>query len=373
MTDNTTMIIKYWGVRGSIPTPATTDDIRDKEIALLEGIIENGGIEKALGKALPSRTEIEQYLASLPLSVSGTYGGDTTCVEVQAQDSPLIIIDAGTGARRLGSKLIQRLFSKEGHLNPLNADETTKRDMHIFLTHYHWDHIQGIPFFDPIFVPGDAKVNAHFYGKTNIRVRVSEVLAGQQQFPNFPVEWQHMPCDKEYVDVPRFGNYSITLGKTTITSQELTHPDSVFAYAVQLNTERDGRPYSKKFVFATDNEHKDRPDPRLVNLARNADVLYYDSQYTPDEYQGGNPQAVTGALPKFDWGHSTYEWAVKNGLAANVKTVVMGHHEPKRNDFKIEELYGRANEFLENQLRLPENNGKKLDLLLAHQGMEHRL
>jgi ribonuclease BN (tRNA processing enzyme) len=190
------------------------------------------------------------------------------------------------------------------------------------------------------------------------------VLKGQQQYPNFPVVWDDMPCSKNYMELNRLHAVPFKIGELTVKYQELTHPDSVFSYRFEVN--------GKSFVCATDTEHKDVPDPRLVQLSRDADVLYYDSHYTPEEYIG-TPGSLTGAMPKFDWGHSTYEWAILNALAANVKTIVLGHHEPLRDDFGMEELKGRALTFKDRQLQLPENAGKKLDVVAGYQGLEQKL
>src|SRR3989338_222616 len=369
--ESTSMLIRYWGVRGSIPSPLNTKYVRQKEEALIRKIIEDGGTQKLFGDTNVGdaynleqvQEKIRQYLAGLPLSLSGTYGGDTTCLEVQVKDSPLIVIDAGTGARLLGG-MLSRLIFEGKNINPLNSDEATKRHIHLLFTHYHWDHIQGFPFFGPGFIPGDKNIKVHFYGKRDARKRLSEVLVGQQQYPNFPVEWIDMPCEKEYTELPRLDPRMIQIGNAVITYQELTHPDSVFAYAVEID--------GKKFVCASDTEHKDSPDPRLVRLARNADILYYDAQYTPEEYIG-TPGTLTGPVPKFDWGHSTYEWGIRNALAANVATLVLGHIEPMRDDFLIERLYERALDFKDAQLKLLENNGKRLEVVMAHQGLEQRL
>ncbi len=362
MNENPCLVIKYWGVRGSIPCPLLPEHIKAKQIALIQKIAQDGGIEKVFGKN-PSIEQMEEYLATLPVSISSTYGGDTTCFEIQAKNSPLIILDAGTGIRMLGRTLLARLFSDQ-NLNPLSTDMATQQDVHLFFTHYHWDHIQGFPFFAPAFVPGKKKVGIHFYGKRDARVELSEVLKGQQQFPNFPVIWEDMPCQKHYLELRRLNPRKIRLGEVEISYQELTHPDFVFAYRFEIA--------GKAFVCATDTEHKDCPDPRLVKLAQDADVLYYDAHYTPEEYRG-TPGVLTGAMNKFDWGHSTYEWAIKNALAANVKTVVLGHHEPLRDDFQLQELWERALSYTEKQLKLPQNSDKKLEVLLAYQGLEHKL
>ncbi|MBW2993569.1 MBL fold metallo-hydrolase [Candidatus Woesearchaeota archaeon] len=345
------MIIKYWGVRGSIPAPLTTEQIREKEQALIEQIITEGGTEKLFEPKIATevhnttKKKIKEYLENLPLHLSGTYGGNTTCIEIQARDSPLIMIDAGTGARALGDALLGRLFG-DGNLNPLNSNKETEKDIHLFFTHYHWDHLQGFPFFGPSFMD---KVKIHFYGKKDARKQLSDVLSGQQQYPNFPVEWHDLACEKEYDELGRLTSRALDIGNAKVTYQELTHPDSVFAYAIEVG--------EKKFVIATDTEHKDSPDPRLIKIARGADILYYDSQYTPEEYNDAK-------LPKFDWGHSTFEWAIKNAAAANIRTVVLGHHEPKRDDFKLSELRQRAIEF---------NQEDPRKIIMAYEGLEQKL
>ncbi len=376
MTEGLSMKVKYWGVRGSIPTPLTTEQIRAKQERLIRDIVSRGGIEGLFGvqsrrlikDQIPfdgpqndlTSEMIQAYLNGLPLSVSGTYGGDTTCVEIQVKDSPLIILDAGTGIRDLGNTLVRKLFTGE-NFNPLSTDETSKKQVHLLFSHYHWDHIQGVPFFTPAFIPG---VDINFYGKQSGRGKLNEVLAGQQEFPTFPVVWSDMACNKEYHELPRMGSGPIMIGKAKVTYAELDHPDGVISYAVEAG--------GKKFVFATDTEHRDIPDPLLVNLAKGANVLYYDSHYTPEEYRG-DKGTLTGTIPKLRWGHSTYEWAIRTALAADVKTVVLGHIEPLRGDFGVEDLYRRALIFKESELKLPGNRGKDLEVLMGFQGLEHRL
>ena len=158
------------GVESNVPTSAlthcskqkhSTTPLRQQQARVIEAIQRQGGIERLFGKDV-NETKVQEFLRNQPLSVSGTYGGDTTCLEVQARDSPLIMIDSGSGIRKLGKILIQRLFSDQ-NLNPLDSDLNRKREVHLFLTHYHWDHIQGFPFFDPAFISGDNKLKIYFY------------------------------------------------------------------------------------------------------------------------------------------------------------------------------------------------------------------
>jgi phosphoribosyl 1,2-cyclic phosphodiesterase len=361
MAEEPSMVIKYWGVRGSIPTSLVSKDIREKEIALIRKIQESGGITKLFGEEL-DQAKIDSFMDSLDFPVCNTYGGDTTCIEIQAKDSPLIIYDAGTGVRQLGNTLLGRLFSKEKNINPLNTNEDFKKSIHIFFSHYHWDHLQGFPFFGPGFLKENNRVDVQFYGKADARRRISQVLANQQQYPNFPVEFYDMPCvvnKKQYHQLGRMTPSPIKLGNAEICYAELDHPDKVFAYSIISN--------AKKFVGASDTEHRDKTDPDLIKLAMNADILYYDGQFLPEEYSG-----ETG-MHRFRWGHSTPMWAVLTGFAANVDTVVIGHHDPQRGDFKLKELDDRTQKYRDEIGALPENKGKHLNVVIAYQGLEQRL
>jgi len=365
------LVVKYWGVRGSIPTPLNARQLRKKQVELLAKVADNTELTEICEEAYQQGDDLDREAISKliekiddeGLALKGTYGGNTTCIEVQARNSPLIVIDAGTGIRELGNVLLGRIFSGE-NLNPLDEnvakDNASLRNMHLFFTHYHWDHLQGFPFFAPAFLPmPDKKLNINFYGKRDARENLSDVLIHQQQYPNFPVVWGDMPCGKYYHEMPRLESSTFQVGDAKVTYQELTHPDSVFAYRIELA--------GKSFVCATDTEHKDTVDPRLVKLAAGADILYYDAQYTPEEYIGEI------GVNKFDWGHSTYEWAVKNALAADVGTVVLGHHDPAHDDFMLDEIARRAKNFRDEQLSLPENKGKELGVIMAYDGLEQRI
>ena len=368
MTDTDSLVIKYWGVRGSVPAPLTSKEIKEKEQELIDSVriedIEEDYSRKVGDNCYLDGQKIVKHFGSgtNPSShLTRVYGGNTTCIEVQAKDSPLMIIDAGTGIRDLGNDLLGKLFSGK-NLNPLSSNEKTKKDIHLFFTHYHWDHLQGFPFFAPTFISGDKAVKINFYGKQDARQRLSEVLKGQQQYPNFPVEWEDIACDKEYRELGRMNPSPISLGKENpviIEYRELDHPDRSFGYSFEVN--------GKKFACATDTEHRDIVDPNVLFLAKDADVLYYDGQYTPEEYCG------KVGFPRVRWGHSTYEWGVKSALAANAKKLVLGHHEPARDDAGLKALEYRAEIFRDEQLELPENKDKKLEVEMAYEGLEQRL
>lgn len=262
------MRIKFWGVRGSIPTPG------------------------------PDTVE---------------FGGNTSCVEVRAGKA-ILIFDGGTGLRLLGKELVREM--------PLVA--------HIFFSHVHWDHIQGFPFFDPAFVPGNA---IHLYGGNNVSRTLEETLAGQMDHPSFPVHLTDMGAKMTFNDLAEGQVLEIDSGdggKAKITTGRGNHPNGVWAYRV----EHEGH----SVVYATDTEHYAITDPKLTKLAKGTDVLVYDAQYTPEEYAG---TAGKGGS-KVGWGHSTFEAATLLAQASGAHKLVLFHHDPMQNDAAVREKEKRA-------------------------------
>jgi phosphoribosyl 1,2-cyclic phosphodiesterase len=249
--------IRFWGVRGSCPSPGP----------------ETAGV-----------------------------GGNTSCVEVTA-GSTRFALDAGTGLRRLGAHLA--------------AKRSGPVDLTVLLSHVHWDHIQGLPFFGPVYAQGTRLVLAG--GNTGAVLR--DTLRRQMSAPTFPVDWNDVPASREYVEL-RDGACT-RFGDAEVRTARANHPDAVFAYRV----EHAGR----SIVYATDTEHYACVDPRLAALARGADVLVYDAQYLPEEY---------GA--KVGWGHSTYEAGAALARAAGVRKLVLFHHDPARSDEDVAGIEERA-------------------------------
>ncbi|MEZ4390912.1 MAG: MBL fold metallo-hydrolase [Polyangiales bacterium] len=248
--------IRFWGVRGSIATPGAD---------------------------------------------TARVGGNTSCVEVIAGGSRLIL-DAGTGLRALGDSL-------------LGGGDV---DVTLLLSHLHWDHIQGLPFFAPVYLPS-----------TRVRVvsgaasgRAEDALRAQMRPPAFPVDLDQLPADLRYESVRE--RQRIVAGDAEVFTARGNHPDPVYAYRV----EHGGR----SVVYATDTEHYRCVDPRLLSLARGADVLIYDAQYLPSEYSGESGPSRVG------WGHSTWEAAVELAQAADVGELLLFHHDPRRSDGAVEAL-----------------------------------
>jgi len=229
-------------------------------------------------------------------------GGNTSCVEVRAGDE-LIILDAGTGLAPLGHQL------------GANARAT------FFLSHFHWDHIQGFPFFRPAYVPGNAFT---LYGPEGIEA----TLRQQMQPPNFPVTLDAMRAELEFRSM-RAGE-TVRVGGADVRAAALNHPQGCFGYRINYA--------GMSLAYATDTEHvaPGTGDPGTLNLARGADVLIYDAQYTDDEYYGRCGPSRKG------WGHSTVTEACSLARAAGVRQLVLFHHDPMHDDDCIARLVQEA-------------------------------
>jgi ribonuclease BN (tRNA processing enzyme) len=237
-------------------------------------------------------------------------------VEVVAGETR-IALDAGTGLRKLGAQLFAD--SKERGKNV---------ELTVLLSHVHWDHIQGLPFFGPIFAPGTHLTLGGGATVTPLR----ETMRRQMSAPTFPVDWNDLPSTLEYLELRDGARLSI--GDAHVQVARANHPDAVFAYRV----EHGGR----AMVYATDTEHYSCVDPRLVNLSRGADVLVYDAQYLPEEYAGQAGPSRVG------WGHSTYEAAASLARAAGVGQLLLFHHDPMRTDDGVVAIEDRARGLFEN-------------------------
>ena len=250
---------KFWGVRGSIATP----------------VAENMG-----------------------------FGGNTPCVEVRLPSGEILIIDGGTGARQLGAKLMQ-----EADGSPLS--------LNFFLTHFHWDHIQGIPFFQPLYSPENTVT---FYAMTPPET-TAEILEGQMSIPYFPVEFKFLPAKRNFVSIL---DQEFHFGGTRLTSFALNHPQGCYRYRLQQD--------SCSFVFASDLEHGNPHFDRiLLEAAQGADVLVFDAQFTPEEYP----------LHR-GWGHSTWLEATRVAKQAGVKRLVLFHHAPAHSDADMRNILEQA-------------------------------
>jgi phosphoribosyl 1,2-cyclic phosphodiesterase len=292
------MKIELWGVRGSLPTPLTNQEYQSRVRDVLNRAIQLNVRED----------QIDDFLDSLPIYESHLFGGNTTCVTVTTNSGQLYILDAGTGIRPLGDKLLEEKKALgDGILN-------------ILLTHTHWDHIQGLPFFKPLYIEGNT---INFYSQMK---DLQERLDYQQKFRFFPVEFNKTASTKFFTQLKGEEVIEADDG-LQIDMMPLKHPGGSCAYRF--------RQQGKTFIFCTDVEIEgstvESYTPEYDSFFSEADLLIIDSQYTLDE-----------AFLKFDWGHTSYTMAVNCGIRWNVNKLVLTHHEPSYDDQKLAEIYSLA-------------------------------
>ncbi len=279
------MKVRFWGVRGSIPSPGPTTQ---------------------------------------------KYGGNTACIEIRVgDDDRLLIVDAGSGIRQLGNYLMVNDLPK----GPIKAD--------IFLSHTHWDHIMGYPFFTPIYIPG-TKLRVH--GPVSFEDDpLEDVVGGQMKYRYFPINLGELASEVEYVRLKE--DPRIDLGDGLILSTKLlNHPITALGYRFEYEgkvvcTCYDTEPFRNLFVTDPEDPNYDEAmayEGEEVAIEQNlaveeffkgADLLIYDAQYTDAEY-----------ISKINWGHTTMEYALTAANRAGVKKLAFFHHDPDRTDATLDEL-----------------------------------
>ena len=279
------MKVRFWGVRGSIPSPGATTQ---------------------------------------------KYGGNTACLEIRVGDRDrLIIVDAGSGIRSLGNSMMANDLPK----GPLQAD--------IFLSHTHWDHIMGFPFFTPIYIPG-SKLKVH--GPVSFEEDpLEEVVGGQMKYRYFPINLGELASDIEYIRLKE--DPAIDLGDgLNLTTKLLNHPITALGYRFDFAgksvcTCYDTEPFRNLFITDPDDPGYDEAmavEGEEVAAEQNlaveqffagTDLLIYDAQYTEAEYAN-----------RINWGHTTIEYAIAAAQRAGVKRLALFHHDPDRADARLDEL-----------------------------------
>jgi phosphoribosyl 1,2-cyclic phosphodiesterase len=259
-----TMEVVVWGARGSVPTPAA-DHVN--------------------------------------------VGGNTSCIEVRLAGGKTLIVDAGTGIRMLGLSLGR---SKESAHN-----------LHIFFTHFHWDHLQGLPYFDPLY----SRENTITFHSTRSTEELHRVLSGQMAYPYYPVPFDRAGAAIKFEQIHEA---AMRFGNAEIMSFAVHHPGGACGYRIDAGCAR--------LVHVPDHEHGDlEADARLIDVARGADVLIYDAQFTPEEY---------GA--HVGWGHSTWLEATRFANVAGVKQLVLFHHDPQHSDDDMQHIVEQARKHFPN-------------------------
>ncbi len=271
--DNYNIKVKFWGTRGSIPTPG-------------------------------------RYFLK--------YGGNTPCVEIRCGDT-IIILDAGTGIRELGASLLHEFGA-------------TPREYHILISHTHWDHIQGFPFFHMAYLPGN---RLSFYGGNSVSA-LEKLIYGQMEKEYFPVSVLELAST---VVFNTLADNPFYINDVKIYYTHLIHPSLSLGFRIEYK--------GKVVVYATDNEISDDPEIEMINernignLIKNADVLIADCQYTEEEYKN-----------KIGWGHTTINKAVEIGNRYNVKNLFAFHHDPVHTDEELEIIIDNAQKFVVPPMKL---------------------
>lgn len=311
------MEFKFYGVRGSCPTPITREEYKSKVLEVIrvgrETLSKNG-----------EQLSDEEIFDRLPSYLQQNIGGNTTCLSVTSKLGNRYIFDMGTGLRVLGNELASVLFSEEEDLN-----------LRIFMTHTHWDHIQGWPFFKPAYSP---KTNIEFYSCIpNLKAR----LELQQNEENFPVSFDMMASQKSFHNLEEYKEIEIEEFK--ITPFPLKHPGTCTGYRIAEG--------DQAILFTTDVEFReDEPYllDKIYNKVGKASILIIDAQYSSDE-----------ADMKLGWGHTSVKMAVKAGERLGVKKVFLTHFEPDHTDAVIREII---------QTDLKDYN-PKVEIILAREGL----
>ena len=311
------MVIRFWGVRGSIPTPLTPEQVQAKIVA---------AVERITPRDIASQDARTRFLATLPDWLFGSLGGNSPCVELETDNGNSFILDAGSGLR-------------EYAIHGKHPKDLVYR---IFMSHFHWDHIQGIPFFNPVFNP---KAKIELYSAFPDAERI---LSVQNSCPYFPpnCKWENIK-DRFHFHLLK-NHQSFLLNGVKISMIKMKHPGNSYTYSFEEN--------GKKIIFATDVEL--RPDDFDTSIEYNhffdeADILILDSQYNYDE-----------AERKKNWGHNIVFKAVDFANLYKVKKLYLFHHEPTYSDQKIYSILHAARWYAESSAN------KNLEIELAIEGQE---
>ena len=313
--------VRFWGTRGSLPVALTAAGLGDK----LRGVL-----RAARGQAIATDADIERLLGALPFALAGTYGGHSACVQIHGDGPDYLVCDMGSGLRPFGQAALAQRAGRA-------------QTFHVFMSHLHWDHIMGLPFFVPAFIPGNRVI---IYGSHR---ELEMALRRQQQPPSFPV-----------------GFDTVFEGRVEFRHLEPGVPHDIAGLRVSTMLQRHtGDSYGWRFeaqgkvlVYSTDSEHP-LADPahteRFVQFFSDADLVIFDAMYS----------LADAISVKADWGHSSNVVGVELCQLANVRHLCMTHHEPVFDDAAIEAMLAETR-------RLEEitRSGAPLRISAAYDGLD---
>ena len=317
------MKVRFWGTRGSLPAARTIGLIENKIFQALRA---------ARGRQLDSDEALLEFIRQeLPFNVRGTYGTCTSCVEVVGGDS-YVLCDAGTGLRDFGNKV---LADTAGRKQP--------QEFHLFLSHPHWDHIQGFPFFVPAYIPGN---RIHIYG---CHKELPQAFANQQQPLHFPVSLKEMQAEIIFHQLAPDTTYQIAGFYVRAMAQR--HPGGSYGYSFV----KDG----KKLVYSSDAEHKDDfvdEQYPFITFFSAADLVIFDAQYT----------LLDAIDTKENWGHSSNIVGVELAVRAGVQRLCLFHMEHTHDDEMLHAILEKTRDYQ----RIYSQGNRHMPIDLAYDGLE---
>lgn len=321
------MQVYFWGTRGSLPASITSQAIEAKIFKAVQA-----------SRAYPLETDeaIKTFIRDeLPFPVRGSYGGNTSCVELRGMEE-YVLCDAGTGLRDFGNAYMKTKMSGQK-----NLPDT----FHIFMSHPHWDHIQGFPFFTPAFLPGH---HIHIYGG---HADLEQIFIRQQDAPCFPVPLKAMRADIRFHKLDSGKAYDIAGINVACIKQN--HPGDSYGYRFLHK--------DKKVVYSTDSEHKEdaRDEQReFIAFFQNADLLIFDAQYS----------FLDAVDTKANWGHSSNLLGVEMATAAGVRRLCLFHNEHTFDDDALDQFLLDTRKYLTIM-----DGSSNLEIYLAYDGLEIEL
>jgi phosphoribosyl 1,2-cyclic phosphodiesterase len=316
-----TIRVHFWGTRGSLPAPLGAAAVRAKMRTALIA---------ARGRALATEAAVDEFIdRELAFSVRGTFGGNTSCVEIATGGEEYLLCDLGSGVREFGN----RVMAQHG--------PAKKHCFNIVLSHVHWDHIMGFPFFTPAYIPGNV-IRIH-----GCHAVLREALLRQQSDPCFPVHLGSLGATIEFIELTPGVEHQIAGFRVTPIKQ--FHAGDSYGYRFSGG--------GKTIVYSTDCEHKGSIDADypFVGFFRDADLLIFDAMYS----------LADSISVKEDWGHSSNIVAVELAQMARVKRLVLFHHEPVFDDSMIEAVFGETKRFEE-----VSRDGHAVEVISAYDGLE---
>ena len=313
--------VRFWGTRGSLPVALTASGVRDKVRAAVRG---------ASGRSFLSDDELNRYVDGLEFPVAGTYGGHTACVELETGSGEYVLCDLGSGARPFAQAAVTR--------HGADAPQT----YHVFLSHLHWDHIMGMPFFVPAYMEGNV---IRIYGG---HAELEAALRRQQGKPSFPVEMSIMPATLDFIRLEPGPVHEVAGMSVSLLKQR--HSGDSYGYRFTAG--------GRTVVYSTDSEHRlvnPAETARFVELFRDADLVIFDAMYS----------LADSISVKADWGHSSNIVGVDLCHLAGVRHLCLFHHEPACDDAAIERVLKETRRYEEIS-----RNGAPLQVSAAYDGME---